>query len=84
MSKWKEFLARHECVRRALRTFLQTAAGVLAAAVVNVSGVLGDMDLEAVVVLAVATGLAAVMNMTGDNTGNGGEDGHDGSGSTGV
>lgn len=60
MKMWFE---EHEWVRRALRTFFQTAVGVLAAAVVEASGAMDGMDLEAAIVLAVATGLAAVMNL---------------------
>lgn len=59
MKKW---LSCHECVRRALRTFLQAAAGVAVAAVINAAGVVSSIDISAVVALAVATGLAAVMN----------------------
>jgi len=76
MKKWLE---EHEWVRRALRTFFQTAAGVLAAAVAEASGVVSGMDLEAVIVMAVATGLAAVMNLTGKEGG-----GHGGSDTGGV
>lgn len=60
--KLGEWLKCHECVRRALRTFLQTAVGVAVAAVINASGVVESIDISAVVALAVATGLAAVMN----------------------
>lgn len=59
----KHWFETHEWARRALRTFFQTAVGVLAAAVVESAGVLEAMNLEAVVVLAVSTGLAAVMNL---------------------
>lgn len=58
----KAWFEKHECLRRALRTFIQTAVGVLAAAVVEAAGILENIDLEAVIVLAVSTGLAAVMN----------------------
>lgn len=58
----KAWFEKHECVRRALRTFLQTAVGVLAAALTEAVGILENVDLEAVIVLAVSTGLAAVMN----------------------
>lgn len=61
MKKWFE---EHEWARRALRTFIQTAVGVLAAAVTEEAGILENMDLEAVIVLAVSTGLAAVMNLS--------------------
>lgn len=74
----KQWFQEHECARRALRTFFQTAVGVLAAAVVESAGVLENMNIEAVIVVAVSTGLAAVMNLTkGDN-------GHDGSDAGGV
>lgn len=60
--KIRDWLGCHECVRRALRTFIQTAVGVAVAAVINAAGVIDSIDVSAVVVLAVATGLAAVMN----------------------
>lgn len=79
MKKIKNWLGRHEWLRRALRTFFQTAAGVLAAAVAEASGALAAPDVEAAVVLAVATGLAAVMNLQAKE-----ENGHDGSDPGGV
>lgn len=60
--KLREWIGCHECVRRALRTFIQAAAGVAVAAVINAAGVVESIDISAVVALAVATGLAAVMN----------------------
>ena len=66
MKKWFE---EHEWARRALRTFFQTAAGVLAAAVTEAAGILENINMEAAIVLAVSTGLAAVMNL---NRGGGG------------
>lgn len=63
METIKKWLQSHPWLRRALRTFLQTALGVLAGAVAEASGMLGDVDMEAVIVMAVATGLAAVMNL---------------------
>lgn len=66
MKKWFE---EHEWARRALRTFFQAAAGVLTAALANVSGVAESLDVEAVIILAVATGLAAVMNLPVDREG---------------
>lgn len=74
MKKWFQ---EHEWARRALRTFFQTALGVLAAAVVESAGMLENMNLEAVIVLAVSTGLAAVMNLAK------GDSGHDGTTDTG-
>lgn len=79
MTTIKNWFREHECLRRALRTFAQTALGVLAAAVVEASGALGGMDLEAAVVLAVSTGLAAVMNLHAKE-----EEDHDGSDPGGV
>lgn len=67
----KQWLEEHECLRRALRTFFQTAVGVLAAAVAEAAGVLEDMNIKAVVVLAVSTGLAAVMNRTTEDCNDG-------------
>ncbi len=58
----REWLSCHECLRRALRTFLQAAVGVAVAAVISAAGVVRDIDVSAVIALAVATGLAAVMN----------------------
>ena len=60
----KRWLQEHEWARRALRTFFQAAAGVLAAAVTSAAGVVEDVNVKAAIVLAVSTGLAAVMNMT--------------------
>ena len=65
MKKIIQWVRSHSCLHRVLRTFLQTALGVLAGAVAEASGMLGEMDLEAVIVMAVATGLAAVMNLPG-------------------
>ncbi len=59
----KEWFAKHEWARRALRTFLQAAVGVLAAAAADAAGAVESIDAAAVIVLAVSTGLAAVMNM---------------------
>ncbi|MCC8357735.1 MAG: hypothetical protein LJU34_07920 [Oscillospiraceae bacterium] len=56
----KAWFTNHECIYRALRTFLQTAAGVLAASLADT-----DTALAPVIAVAVATGLAAVMNMGG-------------------
>lgn len=49
-------------MRYALRTFVQTAVGVLVAAVISAAGVIKDIDISAVIAVAVATGLSAVMN----------------------
>ena len=57
-----EWVRSHECARYALRTFVQTAAGVLVAAVISAAGVIKDIDISAVIAVAVATGLSAVMN----------------------
>lgn len=57
-----DWVRGHTCVRSALRTFVQTAAGVLVAAVINAAGVVEDIDMDAVIAVAVATGLSAVMN----------------------
>lgn len=59
----KAWFEKHEWARRALRTFFQAAAGVLAAAVTEAAGVAENINVQAAVVLAVSTGLAAVMNM---------------------
>jgi len=83
--KISEWLSCHECFRRTLRTFLQAAAGVLVAAIVNAAGVVENIDLSAVIALAVATGLAAVMNRehTKEDSDDDGND-EDGSQSGGV
>lgn len=62
----KQWFEKHEWARRALRTFFQAAVGVLAAAIANAAGAVESLDMEAVIVLAVATGLAAVMNLSAD------------------
>lgn len=59
----KAWFQEHECIRRALRTFIQTAAGVLIAAFTEAAGILENVNIEAAIVLAVSTGLAAVMNL---------------------
>lgn len=79
----KQWFSCHECVRRALRTFLQAAVGVAVAAVINAAGVIRDINVSAVVALAVATGLAAVMNRGGDGSGGEDED-DDGSDENGI
>ena len=57
-----DWIRGHACVRSALRTFVQAAAGVLVAAVIKAAGVVEDIDIDAVIAVAVATGLSAVMN----------------------
>lgn len=64
----KAWFQEHEWARRALRTFFQSAMGVLAAAVTSAAGGAEDINLQAAIVLAVSTGLAAVMNMGKDGT----------------
>lgn len=75
MKKWFQ---EHEWARRALRTFFQTAVGVIAAAVAESAGMLENMNMEAVIVVAVSTGLAAVMNLVKES------ESHDGSDTGGV
>lgn len=58
------WLKKHEALYRALRTFAQAAIGVITAKLMESGGVIDGGALEAVVVLAVATGLAAVMNIS--------------------
>ncbi len=70
----KQWFQEHEWARRALRTFFQTAIGVLTAAVAESAGVLENMNIEAVIVLAVSTGLAAVMNLAKGDTEHDGSD----------
>lgn len=61
----KEFWNKHTGLYRAMRTFFQAAIGVIAAAIAGVSGIVEDINWQAVIVLAVSTGLAALMNMGG-------------------
>ena len=61
----KEFFQKHEWLYRALRTFFQAAVGVVASAVATACGVVDDVNWQAVIVLAVSTGAAALMNMGG-------------------
>lgn len=63
----KEFWDKHKVLYRALRTFFQAFIGVIAAAVAQASGVVEDINIQAVIVLAVSTGLAALMNMNGNS-----------------
>lgn len=58
----KTWFSKHDWVRRALRTFLQAAFGVVVAAISSASGVVENINIQAVIVLAFSTGLAAVMN----------------------
>lgn len=74
----KAWFEKHEWVRRALRTFVQTAAGVLIAAFTEAAGVVESVNMEAAIVLAVSTGLAAVMNLTKEDKA------HDGCDESGV
>ena len=61
----KNFFAKHEWLYRALRTFLQGAIGVVAAAIAGASGIVDDINWQGVIVLAVSTGAAALMNAGG-------------------
>lgn len=61
----KEFFEKHEWLYRALRTFLQAAIGVIAAAIAGASGIVDDINWQGVIVLAVSTGAAALMNAGG-------------------
>lgn len=61
----KTFFEKHEWIYRAMRTFFQAAIGVIAAAIAGVSGVVEDINWQAVIVLAVSTGAAALMNIGG-------------------
>ena len=56
---------KYPALYRALRTFFQAFVGVIAAAVAGVSGVVDDVNWQAVIVLAVSTGTAALMNLGG-------------------
>lgn len=58
-----KFSEQHPALYRALRTFFQAAIGVIVAAVATASGVVEDVNWQAVIVLAVSTGMAALMNM---------------------
>ncbi len=64
----KDFSEKHPALYRAIRTFFQSAVGVIAAAITAASGVVEDVQWQAVIVLAVSTALAAVMNMNGGVT----------------
>lgn len=61
----KKFWEKHPGLYRAMRTFFQAFVGVIAAAIAGVSGIVEDVNWQAVIVLAVSTGLAALMNMGG-------------------
>ena len=64
----KDFAKKHPALYRAIRTFFQSAVGVIAAAITAASGVVDKVEWQAVIVLAVSTGLAAVMNLNGGGT----------------
>lgn len=57
------FSDTHPTLYRVIRTFIQAAVGVLAAAIAQAAGIVDDINWQAVIVLAVSTGLAAVMNL---------------------
>ena len=61
----KVFFQTYEWLYRAMRTFFQAAVGVVASAVATACGVVDDVNWQAVIVLAVSTGAAALMNMGG-------------------
>ena len=61
----KDFFEKHPGLYRAMRTFFQAAVGVVAAAIAGAAGIVEDVNWQAVIVLAVSTGLAALMNMGG-------------------
>ena len=63
----KDFAKNHPALYRAIRTFFQAFVGVVAAAITAASGVVDKVEWQAVIVLAVSTGLAAVMNMGGSH-----------------
>lgn len=56
-----------ESLYRALRTFFQAAIGVVAAAIAAVYGHVDQIEWQAVIVLAVSTGLSALMNIQKGN-----------------
>lgn len=58
----KTFFEQHEWLYRALRTFLQAAIGVVVAAIAGASGIVDNINWQGVIVLAVSTGVAALMN----------------------
>ena len=60
-----EFWKKHEMLYRVMRTFFQAAMGVIVAAIANASGIVDDINWQGVIVLAVSTGLAAIMNAQG-------------------
>ena len=61
----KDFSKKHPALYRAIRTFFQSAVGVIVAAITAASGVVDKVEWQAVIVLAVSTGLAAAMNLNG-------------------
>ncbi len=67
----KDFAKNHPALYRAIRTFFQAAVGVIAAAITAASGLVENVEWQAVIVLAVSTGLSAVMNL---NDGGGTDD----------
>lgn len=69
----KDFAKNHPALYRAIRTFFQAAVGVIAAAITAASGVVDKVEWQAVIVLAVSTGLAAVMNIKDGGDTNDGE-----------
>lgn len=58
---------KYPALYRALRTFFQAFIGVIAAAVAAVYGHVDQVEWQAVIMLGVSTGLAALMNIEKEN-----------------
>lgn len=59
----KSFLKSHETLRRALRTFVQVAVGIIVSAVSERYGLVSGDDWKAIMTLAISSGLATAMNI---------------------
>lgn len=56
-------IIKKEPVRRAIRTFIQTAVGAIVAAVTSRAGIVSCAEWKTIILLAVSTGMGAVMNL---------------------
>jgi hypothetical protein len=67
MTKLIQWLKSHEVLYRALRTFFQAAIGVVVSFLYKyfIGGISTQWDI--ILILAVATGAAALMNISGEN-----------------
>lgn len=64
----KNFFENNEWIYRAARTFFQAAIGVVVASIAGASGIVDNINWQGVIVLAVSTGVAALMNINNESS----------------